>query len=64
MNIFVIGNGFDLAHGLLIKYGYFLKFIKVIRQILNVKGKEINDMMLGSKGISKLNCMNCINNFF
>lgn len=30
MNILMIGNGFDLAHGLWTKYGEFLKFVKVI----------------------------------
>lgn len=28
MKILVIGNGFDLAHGLPTKYGDFLEFIK------------------------------------
>lgn len=40
MNILVIGNGFDLAHGLPTKYGDFLEFVKVIRQI--VKTKQLN----------------------
>ena len=40
MNILVIGNGFDLAHGLPTKYGDFLEFVKVIRQI--VKAKQLN----------------------
>lgn len=35
MNILVIGNGFDLAHGLPTKYGNFLEFVKVIRQVKN-----------------------------
>ncbi len=29
MNILVIENGFDLAHGLPTKYGDFLKFLKI-----------------------------------
>lgn len=33
MNILVIGNGFDLAHGLPTKYGDFLEFVRVIRQV-------------------------------
>ncbi len=33
MNILVIGNGFDLAHGLPTKYTDFLEFAKVIRQL-------------------------------
>lgn len=40
MNILVIGNGFDLAHGLPTRYGDFLEFVKVIRQI--VKTKQLN----------------------
>ena len=40
MNILVIGNGFDLAHGLPTKYGDFLEFIKVIRQVVKVHDKE------------------------
>ena len=35
MNILVIGNGFDLAHGLPTKYTDFLEFIKVIKQALS-----------------------------
>lgn len=31
MNILVIGNGFDLAHGLPTKYGDFLDFILILR---------------------------------
>lgn len=37
MNILVIGNGFDLAHGLPTKYGDFLEWIKVIKQVVNIK---------------------------
>jgi hypothetical protein len=32
MNILVIGNRFDLEHGLPTKYEHFLEFAKVIRQ--------------------------------
>ena len=35
MNILLIGNGFDLAHGLPTKYTDFLEFVKVIKQIIN-----------------------------
>lgn len=35
MNILVIGNGFDLAHGLPTKYTDFLEFVKVIKQALS-----------------------------
>ena len=38
MKILVIGNGFDLAHGLPTKYTDFMEFINVIKQVLN-KGK-------------------------
>lgn len=40
MNILVIGNGFDLAHGLPTKYGDFLEFVKVIRQVIRVHDKQ------------------------
>lgn len=40
MNILVIGNGFDLAHGLPTKYGEFLEFVKVIRQIIEMKNED------------------------
>ena len=33
MNILVIGNGFDLAHGLPTKYGDFLDFCERVREI-------------------------------
>ena len=40
MNILVIGNGFDLAHGLPTKYGDFLEFVKVIRQVIRIYNSE------------------------
>ena len=40
MNILVIGNGFDLAHGLPTKYTDFLDFIDVIEQVTNVKNEN------------------------
>ena len=39
MNILVIGNGFDLAHGLPTKYTDFLEFAKRIQVVFNLKGK-------------------------
>lgn len=33
MNILLIGNGFDLAHGLPTKYTDFLEFVKMIKII-------------------------------
>jgi len=45
MNILVIGNGFDLAHGLPTKYGDFLEFVKVIRQVIKLKnGESLEDV--------------------
>lgn len=35
MNILVIGNGFDLAHGLPTKYGDFLKWIEITKKIID-----------------------------
>lgn len=40
MNILVIGNGFDLEHDLPTKYEDFLEFIKLIRQVLNVREND------------------------
>lgn len=37
MNILVIGNGFDLAHGLPTKYTDFLEFTKVIKRVINAR---------------------------
>lgn len=37
MNILVIGNGFDLAHGLPTKYYDFIKFVELIQ---NIEGKD------------------------
>ena len=50
MNILVIGNGFDLAHGLPTKYTDFLEFIKMIKII-----KEKNIFNDGSS-ISEAGC--------
>ena len=43
MNILLIGNGFDLAHGLPTKYTDFLEFVKMIKII-----KEKNNICLYS----------------
>ncbi len=40
MNILLIGNGFDLAHGLPTKYGDFLDWVNVIEQVVKVKKEE------------------------
>ena len=40
MDILVLGNGFDLAHGLPTKYEDFLKFVEVIRQVINIWDNE------------------------
>lgn len=40
MNILVIGNGFDLAHGLPTKYGDFLEWVKIIRQVAKIEYGE------------------------
>lgn len=60
MNILVIGNGFDLAHGLPTKYMDFLEVVKVIKQALS-KGKlagidwgntdtEVQKLLISNKG--------------
>lgn len=43
MNILMIGNGFDLAHGLPTKYTDFLEFVRMIKIVINriVKEDEI-----------------------
>lgn len=43
MNILVIGNGFDLAHGLPTKYGDFLELCRMIKTIYDVDNKEDAD---------------------
>ena len=40
MNIIVIGNGFDLAHGLPTKYTDFLEFVKVLNNVLEERNKD------------------------
>lgn len=40
MNILVIGNGFDLAHGLPTKYTDFLKFVEVIMQVIKMNSND------------------------
>lgn len=60
MNILVIGNGFDLAHGLPTKYTDFLEFVQVIKQALS-KDKltgidwgntnaEVKKLLISNKG--------------
>lgn len=45
MNILVLGNGFDLSHGLSTQYRVFLHFVKVVQQI--IKEKSINGIDWG-----------------
>lgn len=60
MNILVIGNGFDLAHGLPTRYTDFLEFVKVIKRALD-KGDfskidwgkidtEVKNLLIYNKG--------------
>jgi len=49
MNILVIGNGFDLAHGLPTKYGDFLEWVKVISQVAQIEyGKTLEEVDWGN----------------
>ena len=49
MNILLIGNGFDLAHGLPTKYTDFLEYVKVIKGIQNIEDLINNNMYLVEK---------------
>lgn len=67
MNILVIGNGFDLAHGLPTKYTDFLEFINVIKQALD-KG-ELSKIDWGNTDTEVINLLihnkgNVQKNFF
>lgn len=42
INILVIGNGFDIAHGLPTKYIDFLKFIRLINDVYNKTVSDVN----------------------
>ena len=48
MNIIIIGNGFDLAHGLPTKYNDFLKFIQAFKSITN------NQQIMTSGGLNNI----------
>jgi len=43
MNILVVGNGFDLAHGLPTKYTDFLYFCNAVKEI--IKSSKLNDII-------------------
>lgn len=65
MNILVIGNGFDLAHGLPTKYLDFLEFVKVIKQILkkcNVDDIDWKNINIQIKKLINSNLENVRNN--
>ena len=68
--ILLIGNGFDLAHGLPTKYTDFLKFVEVINQVIEIKNNDdisnldwrgINQQI---KELIKINMGNVRNNIF
>jgi uncharacterized protein (DUF2164 family) len=42
VNILILGNGFDLAHGLPTKYSDFLEFVRVIRELYEVGINKVN----------------------
>ena len=46
MNIIVIGNGFDLAHGLPTKYTDFLEFVKVLNNVLEERNIKYNQSLI------------------
>lgn len=54
MNILVIGNGFDIAHGLPTTYRDFLQFIKQIGRIPNFYG-TFSEFVSPKSGFDKLN---------
>lgn len=45
MNILVIGNGFDLAHGLPTKYEHFLKFVELFKEFYEKDKKNELDLL-------------------
>lgn len=49
MNILVIGNGFDLAHGLPTKYYDFIEFVKLIQEIYDKEEYERNIIIKKAK---------------
>ena len=53
MNILLIGNGFDLAHGLPTKYTDFLEFVKMIKII---KEKNIFNDGFAIRNCRKIKC--------
>lgn len=68
MNILLLGNGFDLAHGLPTKYTDFLEFIDVVLQIVDreldidhINWKEINEKV---KNLVTHNTRNIPDNLF
>ena len=51
MNILVIGNGFDLAHGLPTAYTDFLGFCRMIREVYKVDKSDNADKLWEEMGI-------------
>lgn len=43
MNILIVGNGFDIAHGLPTRYGDFFDFLKLSSDIITDNTKELNE---------------------
>ncbi len=63
MNILILGNGFDLAHGLPTKYTDFLFFCNAMKQLskkmiimddIIMYGKELHNILYGGGGFNKL----------
>jgi hypothetical protein len=49
VKILVLGNGFDLAHGLPTKYTDFLHFSRIVLELLNGNVEEVNWLGINSK---------------
>lgn len=64
MNILVIGNGFDLAHGLPTKYTDFLRFCKMIIKIYTAKKSADQDQIWEELKIKKDNNAERMNTIF
>lgn len=55
MNILMIGNGFDLAHGLPTKYSDFLGFIEYFKIFFDANESDIQDRYKEASSFKKLN---------
>lgn len=64
MNILILGNGFDLAHGLPTKYTDFLEFVKRIKIMMTIRNKKLRYSKFAKEHLTDLEINKEVKEYF